>query len=441
MQFKQLILNSIFWRGLYFFTVLLLNVLLAQIFGATNMGWIYAAINSFSLILLLSTCSLESGMAFFASKKTIDANKLAGLSVLWTIGVLVIVLSVLFVYNRSFVGEIAVLDFKFMATTYISGLLLTTLFVPLFYAQQDYFLPNAIMATTNLLVVLAGLVSGFFYKKDMHESFFFYIYFINYPVQAVLLLFFYLSKNKFFFKLTLPAKKELQLLFRYSLFSLVGNLSFFLLYRIDYWFIQSTCKAYPKEELGLYLGNYIQVSKLGQMFLILPGILANTVFPSTAAGMGKLVTDKLPQLIKGLLLIYGVVMILLIVFGDWFFPFIYGPTYDKMYLPFLLLIPGMLALSVSQLLGAFNAGNNRVALNIKSVSGGLMVIVIGDWLFIPRFGIVAAALVSTAGYMVYMFCLLAGLQKENPIGVRMLFLPGWNDVKALWAVAFKKRQK
>ncbi len=441
MQFKQLILNSIFWRGLYFFTVLLLNVLLAQIFGATIMGWIYSAINSFSLILLLSTCSLESGMAFFSSKKAIDGNKLAGLSMLWTMGVLIVIFSVLFVYNRSFAEEIAVSDFKFMAITYISGLLLTTLFVPLFYAQQDYFLPNAIMAATNLLVILAGLISGFFYKGEMHENFFFYVYFINYPVQALLLLFFYLTKNNFFLKLALPDKKELRLLFRYSLFSLVGNLSFFLLYRIDYWFIQSTCKAYPKEELGLYLGNYIQVSKLGQMFLILPGILANTVFPSTASGMGKQVTDKLPHLIKGLLIIYSVLMTLLVVFGEWFYPFIYGSTYDKMYLPFLLLIPGILALSVSQLLGAFNAGSNRVALNVKSVVCGLVVIVIGDWLFIPRFGIVAAALVSTTGYIVYMFCLLEGLKKEKLIGVKMLLLPGWNDVKALWAVALKKIQK
>ena len=69
-----------------------------------------------------------------------------------------------------------------------------------------------------------------------------------------------------------PPGSILKNVIRYSLVALLANGIYFLVNRIDYWFVQYYCTAKD-------LGNYIQASKLGQMMLILPSILGSTLFP------------------------------------------------------------------------------------------------------------------------------------------------------------------
>ena len=69
-----------------------------------------------------------------------------------------------------------------------------------------------------------------------------------------------------------PDRPILKMVIRYSLFALVANLVYFLVNRIDYWFVEYYCSQKD-------LGNYIQASKIAQMLVILPAILGSTLFP------------------------------------------------------------------------------------------------------------------------------------------------------------------
>ena len=77
-----------------------------------------------------------------------------------------------------------------------------------------------------------------------------------------------------------PERHLFKQIIRYSLTALGANAVFFLVYRIDYLFVNYSpvCSAAD-------LGNYIQVSKLGQMMLVVPQIIASVVFPRTASGI------------------------------------------------------------------------------------------------------------------------------------------------------------
>ena len=63
---------------------------------------------------------------------------------------------------------------------------------------------------------------------------------------------------------------------------MAANIVFFLVYRVDYLFVNASpvCTAAD-------LGNYIQVSKLGQLLLIIPQIIASVIFPRTASGIER----------------------------------------------------------------------------------------------------------------------------------------------------------
>ena len=65
----------------------------------------------------------------------------------------------------------------------------------------------------------------------------------------------------------------------------------------------------------------------------------------------------------------------------------------------LILIPGIFSLSVLALLSAYFAGKGKIKINLYGAIIGLIVMIIGDFIFVPRYGIIAAAAVSTLSYM------------------------------------------
>jgi len=423
MKFKQVIFSGIFWRGLYFTTVLLLNIVVARYFHAKGSGWIYYITNYFSLIILLASLSLESGMTYYSARNDIGKHKLAFFSLLWSVALTAVtgVLLLLF-YHHPDEGY-SVSQFIFFAVTYTCGVLLTSFFCALFYAQQNYILPNSLLAFTNILLV-AIIFTGLRRVAGLSGLFLLQLYFLSFLLQGVLLAIAYLLKNKILLRWSLPGIYELKLLFRYSLVALFNNLLFFLLYRVDYWFVKNTCRTCIEGDLG----NYIQVSKIGQLFFLLPVIIASAIFPLTASGLKTEVNSGLPVLARAITVFYFVVLGFLALTGRWLFPWIYGETFNRMYLPFVLLIPGILSLSTIALLAAYYSGKNKMVLNTKGSFIGLVIIVAGDWLLIPRYGIAAAAVVSSAGYTSYLFYLLYAYKKEYNIAAANFFIP----VRADW---------
>lgn len=227
--------------------------------------------------------------------------------------------------------------------------------------------------------------------------------------------------------------EEFRLLFRYCMMAYLANIIFFLLYRIDYWFVEKYCSA-------VQLGNYIQVSKLGQLFFILPTILASAIFPLTAGGQKEKVNSLLPLLSRSIFWLYAIICLLLMLAGKWLFPFIFGADFTGMYQPFLLLIPGILSLSGLFTLTAYYAGKNKIKVNITGSLLALVVIIVGDSIFIPMYGINAAAFISSIGYIVYQVYVLIIFNKEYQTQINDFFIlkiSDWQNIKKIVSAYFK----
>jgi len=87
-------------------------------------------------------------------------------------------------------------------------------------------------------------------------------------------------------------------------------------------------------------------------------------------------------------------------FGKQFFTGVFGESFNKMQLPMLILIPGIFSLSLLALLSAYFAGKGKIKVNLYAAIIGLIVMITGDFIFVPRYGILGAAIVSTVSYMV-----------------------------------------
>ena len=427
MSFQKQIAQSLVWRGLYFATILIMNIFLSRYFEAGNAGWIFYLCNNFSFLLILVGLTIENGVNYYASKEEIDHNKLAWFSIAWTAMVAIIVFVGLWFYfgrykDTSFLTRA---EYLYYAICYIAGIQLTNFFTVLFYSHKNFFLPNFLMVLLNVLVIV--LIPKQVGTGHTNSALIIKLYFGFFVLTGVVLALAFIIKNKSWRLIALPKFAQLRLLVRYALMALSANVIFFLVYRVDYWFVQRLCSA---EELG----NYIQVSKLSQMLLIIPTIISSVVFPHTAGGMHRTeMKDNILRIGRITTLLYLVLFVLMLLVGSWVFPFVFGKTYNLMYVPFLLLLPGVWALSNLFILSAYFGGTNQVKVNIMGAALGLTVILAGDYLFIRKFGLPAAAIVSTVGYIVNFLYSFFHMRKEHPISITEYWTINKEDIKWLRA--------
>jgi O-antigen/teichoic acid export membrane protein len=425
MDFHKLIAQNIFWRGLYFFSQFLLSVLISRLFKANGSGTIYYVINNLSLLLLVLSLSLESGTTYYVAKNEIGAKKISIFLLSWSLG-----MTLIFVIGfKCLEGNFTQLfvnaqEYVVACSAFVLGVLLTTYFSALFFARKNFFLPNFILCCINLTMIILLLSDG---KNPFIHAHFVTIYFCSFLLQGFVVMLFYFfvqpkTQERFFL-----ATYELDKLFRYSLFALAANFIFFLVYRIDYWFVKYFCTAAD-------LGNYIQVSKLGQTFFVLPSIIAAAIFPLTAAEKTSEVKDNIRSIVSFLLILYGSVCFLLICTGKWLFPVVYGNSFDSMYLPFVFSVPGVLSLSILYPFTAYYAGKKRISVNLKGALIALILIILGDLLCIPYYGIRGAALVSSAGYLAYQFYVMNVFAKEYQISLWNFFSISKKEISRIFLI-------
>ena len=369
MQTTRTLLQSMLWRGLYYASAFIINIIIARHFQASVSGTIYYISSIYALVLLLTSLSLESGIIYFAAKKEIPISKLFNFSVVWSMVIGVIsYLIVTFFFSDGYLN-ISKNLLLFSSVLYITGNLLITYCSGFFYADKNFKLPNIIIVTATLLLIVFIPYNGKSVLPAINDDNYFYVYFGSYFIQGICIAlaagFKYIRKNIFQFL----SVSDFKILFRYCGLAFMGNIIFFLLYRVDYFFVEKYCSVSE-------LGNYIQVSKLVHLFFILPTILASAVFPLTASGNKETINKLLT-------------------------------------------------------ITAYFAGRNNIRVNITGSVYALVVILIGDIILIPRYGINAAALVSSLGYIAYQIYVIAIFKKEHQSSVSDFFLFRFRDFRQI----------
>ncbi|HYF30015.1 MAG TPA: polysaccharide biosynthesis C-terminal domain-containing protein [Chitinophagaceae bacterium] len=420
MRLQKLIYQAIIWRGLYYASVFALNIIIARMFKAHGSGLVNYFITNLSFLLLITSLSLESALGYFASRKDISISKLTGIGLVLAI-VSALLSSALFML---FFGQQAGAWFDspyIISFIYVLGVVLTNYFGSLYYAHNRPVLPNIILLVINVLVAVSIADAYVNHYDPEVEDLMLQVYMASFLVQGLLIFIAWSAgQGRAFLNIQLPARHEMKQLLNYAFAALMANVIFFLVYRVDYWFVESFCT--PEA-----LGNYIQVSKLGQIFLLLPSIIATAVFTRTAGGNQDHIRSVIEIISRWLLFFYIVFVAVILVTGKWLFPLVYGHSFDQMYAPFVLLTPGILSLSTLSLLTAFYAGRNKMGINIRGSMIAFIVIVAGDFLLIPRYGIMAAALVSSIGYICFQVYVLREFRKEYRSDLMAFFIPKWSD--------------
>jgi len=409
MTVQRLLYQSLLWRGIYLVSLLLLNVLVSRLYGAAGSGWIFYLSSIYALFILLCSFSLETAMGYYLANKRIPAPQLFFISLVWVLIAGLLTWWLAGSYFQQLNQQLEPGKFVKVSIAFVAGNLLITFFTALFYAEKKVALPNIVLAAINLLLIAFG---GWLYKKGAAENLlqFIDVYFFSFLAAGILLALMFIIRKENRKETFLPSPSMLRVLFRYSFLAFIANTISFILFRVDYFFVDRFCD-------DTALGNYIQVSKLTQLFFVIPGILASAVFPLTAGGQREEVNRNLPVLSRMIILLFGTGCILLAIAGKWLFPAVFGQSFNMMYLPFLLMIPGILAICLIYPVTSYYAGKNRIKENIKGSLLATALLIAGDLVLVPLYGINGAALVCSLSYMLYGAYMVARFSQEY--GVRL----------------------
>jgi O-antigen/teichoic acid export membrane protein len=407
MKLKAYLLSGFFAKVGFTLTLFLVNILIARVLGAAGSGSFFYVVNNLSVIVLLASLSLESGLSFHLSKKNINESDAASLSMVWSFALSLLAAAALLLMPGVFHG-FTENEFWF-AFLFIAGNLLISFFSGLFYAKKEFVLPLLILAIANLLIIVycSWILLN---KHDVNLILLSWIYSGSYLLSGLGIAVLFLSKYSVQSLWQGSLVQAFKTIRRYSLVAFGANLIAFLVYRIDYWILEYYI---PKAVSNKALGNYIQTGKLLQLFLFVPTVIATVIFPLTVAEEKSSTPAGIKKIIFRLTTFNLVLIAIVVAIGSWWPVFLYGSDFDLVYTCFLYLIPGVLAICCVRVLASYFAGKNKVHYNITGSVLALGLIVTLNFLLIPSMGINGAALADSAGYMVYFLFLYYQFKKNS----------------------------
>jgi O-antigen/teichoic acid export membrane protein len=410
MTLKTGIFNNVFWRGLQILSTLVLNILVARYLGAAGSGSFFYLITIYTLFIQVGGLSLESALGFFTSNKKIPVTSLAVAAIAWSLIVTTTAIIVFLAWpNNEPVSNRSIANMSM----FIAGNLLTNYFSSIFFAEMNFRIPNLYGTLINL--VLTVLLTGFlFLNLYIDNPTIIQLFFCSFFLRGIIMVTSFYRNPEHQGRPGLITKSQAWMLFRYCGLAYVSNLLFFILYKIDYYFVEKYCS--PTE-----LGNYIQVCRIAQMLFLFPSMIATVVFPITCSKNNHYIRTQLPAISRVLFYTFLLVCGFVCLTGNWLFPFLFGADFNLMYRAFIWLIPGIIALSILYPFAAYYSGINQISMNIKGGLIALAVIITGDMLFIPFFGIQAAAAVSSVGYISYQLFIMIHFKNMHQTSSKEFF--------------------
>lgn len=422
MNFSSALQHTIVWRVLNTLILFFINLLLVRLLGASISGAFFYFMTLLSFFILILGISLESGIGYYMARGKISGKVLLRLvaPVLIVQGLIASLILFLFRSEVHF----------FLSLSFILANILLTYFTAVYQARKQFARLNMTLFSSNLLAMI--ILLWFWQSQDAGYMYLATWVYILIPFLQCIILGLLISLQP-----VGPATGDKQgitkQVVRYSLIAFTGNLLFFLVTRIDYYFVERFCNDEA-------LGNYIQVSKLGQLLVLVPTLMAAVVFPYSANASDSLPLHKLQALCRMVTLLFIPVALFILLTGKFLFPWLFGEAFDLMYTAMLYYLPGFFFLSIVSLLAAYGAGQGHIWSNAIASVFALAVMVAGDLLFIPRYGINGAAAVSSVAYLVCMVYLLLMYKRWWQTGWTAFFFARKTDIQFISdAIRFRKK--
>jgi O-antigen/teichoic acid export membrane protein len=150
---------------------------------------------------------------------------------------------------------------------------------------------------------------------------------------------------------------------------------------------------------------------------MLPGAIATVLFPKVSSMEDEDANIITPRMTRHGILLITITSILLALFARLLITFFFGDQFLPSVTPFLILLPGTIALGGTKILASDLAGRGKPQIGTYAVSITLVFNLILNLLFIPRWGISGAAFASSISYILCSIIVVIAFTKISNISL------------------------
>lgn len=203
-----------------------------------------------------------------------------------------------------------------------------------------------------------------------------------------------------------------------------ANIFYFLNQRADVFFLQAT---HGTTEVGLYA----LAVNLAQTILLLSYALGVPLLPAVAAASDpRQAAEIAAAACRRFVFLSGCASILAGALAIPLLPVIFGRDFAASISPLLILLPGMIAYGLGNILVSYFAGVGRNSINLAVSSLGLVLTVAGNLALTRAYGATGAALASLLAYLGIAVVSLLAFSRRTGLPVRRLIVPDGNTLRS-----------
>ncbi|MBU2922157.1 flippase [Winogradskyella psychrotolerans] len=366
---------------------LITSIIVARVLGPERNGIIAALLVYPSLFMSIGSLGIRQSTTYFLGKNIFTEGQIkTAITQIWLFTtVFSVAICFLLIRYLSKSGEnmwlvvLALLPIPFaLFNTYNSGVFLGKNQISTF--NKINWIPTLIIfGVTSVLVMWFSFgISGYLIALTAGPLF----------VSGILLF-----KNKFIRAFSFNynwviIKKMLSLGLVYALALLVINLN----YRIDIILLDNLSSAF---ETGIYSKGVSVTEYLWQI----PMLLSTVVFARSAVSKDdRAFSLKVAQLLRLSFLAIGLVAFALFLLSKFVIILMYGESFEGSVMVLNMLLPGVLLLTIFKVINMDLSGKGKPWVSLKAMIPALMINVVLNIVFIPKYGAVGAALASTISY-------------------------------------------
>jgi len=177
----------------------------------------------------------------------------------------------------------------------------------------------------------------------------------------------------------------------------------------------------------LYVGLYSTGVSSAELIWNVPNSISSALFPKSASLNRTEASQLAARACRNTFFVMIILSMLLGLVGYWLIPLVFGSEFQASVIPFLLLLPGIVAITITKIINANLSGIGLPQYSAYTSAVVLAVTITLDIALIPSYQIAGAAIASSISYIISAFLSLYWFRKETQIGWRETTIPNASD--------------
>jgi len=399
-------------RIILLFLSLLIGVVIARTLGPSGKGLLAVIATIGTVVLQLGNLGIGTFNIYAISNKSVEKKGIIGnsFSMGLMIGMICFLIISIFAFAFPTIFRNIPRSYLLIYLLSLPFLFWTNFFSAILTGEQKFRKLNIFIIIGQAVNLVGVVLLLLVFKLNV-----FYIlvwYALVNIINALLPMGFVFLTEGFHFHFNLKVfKKSLN----YGLKICIAGIFAFLILRVDLYmvnFFKGMAEA----------GLYSLASTFGNIFFILPLSIIIVIFPKINT-KGKSKKESIAKYSRISLLLVFFMAIGTLLFVKLIIGLLYGQEFLPSIQPIILLLPGLIAWSIASILGQYFCS---IGYPLKITIGWFLVAALNivlNFIYIPQYGMIAAALSSTVSYILALGFHYYFFNKETGLGFYDVFVP------------------